>query len=58
MACGYWPLFRDNPYDAQRRRKPLPLDSPRPTVPFRAYALNEIRYKALQQTRPETPKCC
>jgi pyruvate-ferredoxin/flavodoxin oxidoreductase len=32
---------------------PFRLDSPRPTIPFRDYAYNEIRYRALAQTRPE-----
>ena len=32
---------------------PFRLDSPRPTIPFRDYAYNEIRYRALTQTRPE-----
>ena len=53
VASGYWPLFRYNPAMRSVGANPFVLDSPRPTVPFRDYALNEIRYKALQQTRPE-----
>ena len=29
------------------------LDSPRPTLPFRDYAYNEMRYTSLAQTRPD-----
>ena len=32
---------------------PFRLDSPRPTVPFKDYAYNELRYQALALTRPE-----
>ena len=29
------------------------LDSPRPTILFKDYAYNELRYRSLMQTRPE-----
>jgi pyruvate-ferredoxin/flavodoxin oxidoreductase len=32
---------------------PFRLDSPRPTIPFKDYAYNEIRYRSLATTRPE-----
>jgi len=32
---------------------PFRLDSPRPTVRFKDYAYNEIRYAALARTRPD-----
>jgi pyruvate-ferredoxin/flavodoxin oxidoreductase len=32
---------------------PFVLDSPRPTLPFREYSGNEMRYTSLAQTRPE-----
>ena len=53
VACGYWPLFRYNPALRDRGENPFVLDSPRPTVPFKDYAYNEIRYRSLTQTRPE-----
>ena len=53
VASGYWPLFRYNPSMRDHGANPFVLDSPRPTMPFRDYALNEIRYKSLLQTRPE-----
>ncbi len=52
-ASGYWPLFRYNPAMRAAGENPFRLDSPRPTIPFRDYAYNEIRYRALAQTRPE-----
>ena len=53
VASGYWPLFRYDPVMRSIGENPLRLDSPRPTIPFRDYAYNEIRYRALAQTRPE-----
>ena len=35
---------------------PFVLDSPRPTLPFRDYTGNEMRYTTLAQTRPEDSK--
>jgi pyruvate-ferredoxin/flavodoxin oxidoreductase len=53
VASGYWPLFRYNPAMRSIGENPFLLDSPRPAVRFRDYAYNEIRYKALVQSRPE-----
>jgi len=53
VACGYWPLFRYNPAMRELGENPFVLDSPRPTLPFKDYAYNEIRYRSLVQTRPE-----
>ena len=52
VACGYWPLFRYNPAMREAGANAFRLDSPRPTLKFRDYAYNEVRYKALSQTRP------
>ena len=53
VASGYWPLFRYNPAMREVGENPFRLDSPRPTLKFRDYAYNEIRYRSLAQTRPE-----
>ncbi|MDR1990881.1 MAG: pyruvate:ferredoxin (flavodoxin) oxidoreductase [Acidobacteriaceae bacterium] len=53
VASGYWPLFRYHPALRDRGENPFVLDSPRPTIPFRDYAYEEIRYRALAQMRPE-----
>ncbi len=53
VASGYWPLFRYNPALREIGANPFVLDSPRPTVKFRDYAYNEMRYKTLAQNRPE-----
>ena len=51
-ASGYWPLFRFNPAMREVGENPFRLDSPRPTIPFKQYAYNELRYRALQVQRP------
>jgi pyruvate-ferredoxin/flavodoxin oxidoreductase len=51
-ASGYWPLFRYSPTMRKVGETPFRLDSPRPTIPFKDYAYNELRYRALELTRP------
>jgi pyruvate-ferredoxin/flavodoxin oxidoreductase len=51
-ASGYWPLFRFNPAMRTAGERPFRLDSPRPTIPFKDYAYNELRYRALATTDP------
>jgi pyruvate-ferredoxin/flavodoxin oxidoreductase len=52
VASGYWPLFRYNPAMRSIGENPFRLDSPRPTIKFRDYAYNELRYKSLAHARP------
>jgi pyruvate-ferredoxin/flavodoxin oxidoreductase len=52
VASGYWPLVRYNPALRQTETNPFVLDSPRPTLKFRHYAENELRYKLLSRTNP------
>ena len=51
---GYWPLIRYNPALRDVGKKPFVLDSPRPTIPLQEYAYNEMRYRSLLKTHPET----
>jgi pyruvate-ferredoxin/flavodoxin oxidoreductase len=51
-ASGYWPLFRFNPAMRKIGENPFRLDSPRPAIPFKDYAYNELRYRALALMRP------
>jgi pyruvate-ferredoxin/flavodoxin oxidoreductase len=52
-ASGYWPLFRFNPAMRTVGERPFRLDSPRPTIPLKDYAYNELRYRALAHTDPK-----
>ena len=51
-ASGYWPLFRFNPEMRSVNENPFRLDSPRPRIPLKTYAYNELRYRSLASTRP------
>jgi pyruvate-ferredoxin/flavodoxin oxidoreductase len=53
VMSGYWPLIRYNPVLRKSQQNPFVLDSPAPTIPFRDYAYNELRYKVLTQTQPK-----
>ena len=52
VASGYWPLLRYDPAMRDIGEAPFRLDSPRPTLPFKDYAYNELRYRALAASRP------
>jgi pyruvate-ferredoxin/flavodoxin oxidoreductase len=51
-ASGYWPLFRFNPAMRTVGARPFRLDSPRPTIPLKEYAYNELRYRSLASSNP------
>lgn len=53
-ASGHWPLFRFNPAMRSAGERPFRLDSPRPTIPLKQYAYNELRYRTLAATDPRT----
>ncbi len=53
VASGYWPLLRYNPEMRTVGKNPFRLDSPRPTISFKDYAYNEIRYSSLAATMPD-----
>jgi pyruvate-ferredoxin/flavodoxin oxidoreductase len=52
VASGYWPLFRYDPEMSKVGESPFRLDSSRPTIPFKEYAYNELRYQSLALSRP------
>ena len=53
VASGYWPLIRYNPAMRTVGENPFRLDSPRPTIAFKDYANNEIRYTSLAHSMPK-----
>ena len=52
VHSGYWPLMRYNPSLRDSAENPFTLDSPRPTVRFRDYADEELRFRLLTRTNP------
>jgi pyruvate-ferredoxin/flavodoxin oxidoreductase len=53
VASGYWPLLRYNPALRKTGQNPFVLDSPRPRIPLKQYAYNEMRYKVLAGINPQ-----
>jgi pyruvate-ferredoxin/flavodoxin oxidoreductase len=56
VESGHWPLYRFKPAAAGRERQEFVIDSQAPSIPLRAYAYNEIRYKMLSYTNPNEAK--
>ena len=56
VESGHWPLYRFKPPAAGRERQEFVLDSQAPSIPLKAYAYNEIRYKMLSYTNPGEAK--
>jgi pyruvate-ferredoxin/flavodoxin oxidoreductase len=52
VHSGYWPLVRYNPELRAAGERPFTLDSVRPTIPFRTYAEQELRYRMLLLSDP------
>ena len=52
VHSGYWPLVRYNPELRAGGDPPFTLDSVRPTLPFRSYAEQELRYRMLLLSDP------
>ncbi len=50
---GYWPLYRFNPSNALVGQNPFTWETPETTVDFNVYTGAEIRYRALELSKPE-----
>jgi len=50
--CGHWPLYRFKP-PTNGYAPQFVLDSQAPSIPVKAYAYNEIRYKMLTYMNPD-----
>jgi pyruvate-ferredoxin/flavodoxin oxidoreductase len=53
VAAGYWQLFRYNPERKAAGENPFILDSKEPTVSFRDYILDQVRYSSLAAEFPD-----
>ncbi len=52
VSSAFWPLFRYDPRHAHDGQHPFHLDSHRPTLKFRDFALKEARFAMLSRTNP------
>ena len=53
VDCGHWPLYRYRPATDGADTPEFVMDSLAPSIPLKAYAYNEVRYKMLSYTKPE-----
>ncbi|MEJ2344936.1 MAG: pyruvate:ferredoxin (flavodoxin) oxidoreductase [Gammaproteobacteria bacterium] len=53
VRSGHWTLLRYDPRRASQGKNPLHLDSAKPSMPFRDYAVTEARFNVLRRTHPE-----
>ena len=53
VKCGYWPLYRYNPANAEKNIEPLTLDYSKPDDSLEAFLDNEDRYADLKLRNPE-----
>ncbi len=53
VQSGYWQLYRFNPDLAEAGKNPLTYDSKEPTMEYRDFIMNEVRYNALSRANPE-----
>ncbi|MGO9469736.1 MAG: pyruvate:ferredoxin (flavodoxin) oxidoreductase [Isosphaeraceae bacterium] len=53
VASGYWPLYRFDPRLGGEGKHPFHLDSHKPTLSLRSFALKEARYAMLARANPE-----
>jgi pyruvate-ferredoxin/flavodoxin oxidoreductase len=50
---GYWPLYRFDPGREAKGDHALHLDSRKPTIPFKEFAMTEARFSMLTRTSPD-----
>ncbi len=51
VKAGYWPLYRYRP-GVEEHEHPFQLDSAKPSIPLKEFALKEARYAMLARTDP------
>jgi pyruvate-ferredoxin/flavodoxin oxidoreductase len=52
VKSGFWPLYRFRPTEGEHGH-PFQLDSHKPTIPVRDFALEEARWSMLARSDPE-----
>ncbi len=53
VLSGYWNIFRYNPSLKKEGKNPFILDSKAPTMTYRDFISNEVRYNSLLRSSPE-----
>ena len=53
VESGYWNMFRFDPRVLAKGENPLTIDSKEPTIPYRDFIMEEVRYSSLALSFPE-----
>jgi len=53
VDCGYWALYRYNPLLKKSGKNPFVLDSREPSMNFRDFLMNEVRFTSLVNKYPD-----
>ncbi|WP_020562688.1 pyruvate:ferredoxin (flavodoxin) oxidoreductase [Methylosarcina fibrata] len=53
VQSGHWPLLRYDPRRLAEGNNPMQLDSQKPSLPYRDFAMTEARFSLLSRTHPE-----
>jgi pyruvate-ferredoxin/flavodoxin oxidoreductase len=53
VTSAYWPLYRHDPRQSGVGMRPFHLDSRKPTIPLKDFAMKEARYAMLARANPE-----
>ena len=53
VQSGFWPLYRYDPRLAREGERPFHLDSRKPKMPFKQFAMQEGRFAMLARSDPE-----
>ena len=53
VQSGYWHLFRFDPRLKNEGKNSFALDSKAPTMDYRDFIMNEVRYSSLSKVDPE-----
>ena len=53
VNSGFWPLYRYDPRDADAAQPSFHLDSHKPRIRFRDFAMQEARFAMLMRSNPE-----
>ena len=53
VECGYWPLWRYIPENAEQGKNPFVLDSKEPNGKLHEFMMGEVRFSSLTRTFPE-----
>ncbi|MFA7270054.1 MAG: pyruvate:ferredoxin (flavodoxin) oxidoreductase [Sterolibacterium sp.] len=56
VASGHWPLFRYDPRLTAQGKNPMQMDSKRPSIPYKEFAVTESRFREVLRGKDSSDK--